>query len=123
MLERLRLPDTSKRIALRLPDDTNQPKGLSAIPLHPHARSSKAAESNSKLLNGRLEWDSILALLRSQQAVPHRLGPKQMCRFALGFDFVPEFDGHDDTGRLAILIGDDLKFPGRHKYSLHPPDY
>jgi acetolactate synthase I/II/III large subunit len=35
MLERLRLTDTCKRIALRFPDDADQPKGLSAIPRHP----------------------------------------------------------------------------------------
>jgi hypothetical protein len=67
------------------------------------ARSSNAATSNSKLLNGCLEPEPGLPMRRLQQAILHGFALQQVRGFPLRLDLPPEFDGHDDCGRLAAL--------------------
>src|SRR5260370_26098062 len=82
------------------------------------ARSSSAAASNSKLLNDCLEGYTLLALRGLQEATLHRFGLEQVCGFPLRFNLSPEFDWHDDCGRLTALIGDDLDLRICHNFSL-----
>ena len=86
-----------------------------------HARSSKAEESNSKLLNDSLERKPVLALGRRQQALLHRFRLQQICSFPLRGDLPPHFDGNEYSGRLPGFVGDDLDIHIRHNFSLPAP--
>src|SRR2546425_13291686 len=86
------------------------------------ARSSNAATSNSKLLNDGLDRKPVLALLCLYKAALHRFGFQQIRCFTFRFNFPPELDGHDDGGRLTILVGNDLDFGARHDFSVPLPD-
>src|SRR5712692_9317312 len=78
-----------------------------------HARSSKAAASNSKFLNGFLERETFLTLLRFEKSALHRVRLEEVRRLPLGFYLAPKSDGHDNGGRLAVLARDELDFSVR----------
>jgi hypothetical protein len=84
------------------------------------AKSSNAAESNSKLLNDSLERQPVPALRRGQQALLHRLRAKQICGFPLRGDLPPQLDGDDHSSRLPGLVGNDLDVGVLHDFSLPP---
>jgi len=84
------------------------------------ARSSKAAASNSKLLNGHLEGETLPALFRLQETTLHRFGLEQVCGFPLRFNFSPEVDRNDDCSRFAVFVGDDLDLRVCHNLSVLP---
>src|ERR1035438_7318998 len=67
------------------------------------ARSSKAAESNSKFLNGFVERDPLLTLLCFQQAAPHRFRLQEVGRFPFGFDVAPKGDRNNHGGGLTAF--------------------
>ena len=83
-------------------------------PTHRHARSSNAAASNSKLLNGFVQCETLLALLRFYEAALHRLRLQKVGRFPLGFDLAPQRDRHDRGSWLAALIGNVLDLSVGH---------
>src|SRR5438876_4515568 len=83
-----------------------------------HARSSNAAVSNSKFLNGCLERETLLTLLRFEKAALHRVRLEEIRRFPLGFDLAPQRNGHDNGGLLAVLVGDELDLRVGHQSSL-----
>src|SRR5260370_24359421 len=66
------------------------------------ARSSKAAESNTKLLTDNLEGDALVASEGGEQAFSHGLTLQQVGRLLLGDDLPPEVDGQDHARRLAL---------------------
>ena len=67
MLQGLRFPGATERLPLNIADQANDPKGLRPILFHPPREvSSNAAASNSKFLNGFVEREPLLTLLRFQ---------------------------------------------------------
>src|ERR1035438_1574045 len=84
------------------------------------ARSSKAAESNSKFLNGFVERDPLLTLLCFQQAAPHRFRLQEVGRFPFGFDVAPKGDRNNHGGGLTAFIGDVLDLSIRHRLQFTP---
>ena len=61
---------------------------------------------------------SVLAVLRSQQALLHRLGPEQAGCLPLGFDFAPQFNRDNHGSRFTKLVGDDLESRAFHAFSI-----
>jgi hypothetical protein len=84
-------------------------------------RPSKAATSNSKLLNDRFEGEPRVAAGRLNKAIFHRLALQQVCRFPLLLDLAPECNGHYDCSRLAALVRNELNLCIRHALSV--PSY
>ena len=72
------------------------------------ARSSKAATSNSKLVNDVLEGQTCLPAGCLQEAIFHGFALQQICGFSLRFDLPPEFDRDDDRGRFTALARNNL---------------
>src|SRR5438876_11889960 len=85
-----------------------------------HARSSNAAASNSKFLNGCLEREPLLTLLRFEKTALHRVRLEEVRRFPLGFYLSPPRDGNDNGGRLAILVRNELDPSVRHQFQSTP---
>ena len=71
-----------------------------------------------QFVNHSIERESLLPLSGGQQALLHRFGLEQVCRFPLGFDFAPEFNRDNDGSRFARLIGDDLDLRVFHAFSV-----
>src|ERR1035437_5498103 len=86
-----------------------------------HARSSNAAASNSKFLNGFVKREPLLTLLGFKEAALHRLRLQQVSRFPFGRDVAPQRDRHNHGGRLAALIGDILRIGEDHSELPSPP--
>ena len=105
MFQRLGLAKTGKRIALHISNQSIIHSGWVRSCSSHHARSSKAAGSNSKLLNNCLEWYAFPALLRFKQSTLHRIRLEQRCRFPLGFNLAPQGDRYDYGYRFATLVG------------------
>lgn len=74
--------------------------------------------SNAQLRKDFVHCDSRFALRGGAEAFFHGRAPQQVRGFTLGLDFAPEFDGHDDSGRLAAFGGDDPYFLVRRRLSL-----
>src|ERR1019366_1439224 len=85
-----------------------------------HARSSNAAASNSKLVNGFVQRDPLLAVLRFQEAALHGFRHQQVSCFPFRFDVAPNRDRHNHRSRLAALIGDVLDLSFRHRLQCTP---
>ena len=64
-------------------------RSLCPIILHPHARSSNAAASNSKFLDGLVKRETLLTLFRLKEAALHRFRFQEISRFPFGFDLAP----------------------------------
>ncbi len=84
------------------------------------ARSSKAEASNSKLLNDCLERNSGLTLCSLCQAFPHPYALQKICCFPFGFNFPPEFNGHDHRRWFTALAGDKVDLCVHHAFRLIP---
>jgi len=97
VLERFRFPESGEPVR----DPSRSTK----------ARSSEPAWSNSKLRKGFIHRNSGFALSGCEEAVFHGRALQQVSGFTLGLDFAPEFDGHDDSGRLAAFRWRRSEFP------------
>ena len=62
--ERFRFTKASEGVAMQFSNEPDHPQRLSAVLPYPHARSSNADGSNSKLLNCVLEQNPVLPRFR-----------------------------------------------------------
>src|ERR1035438_2308497 len=120
MLQRLGFSDAAERLPLNIPDQTDDPNGLSPIMLHPPREVSNAAASNSKFLNDFVKREALLALLRCKQAALHRFRFQEVSRLSFGFNVAPQRDRNDHGRRLAALIGHVLDLSFRHRLQFTP---
>src|SRR5712691_10464507 len=69
-----------------------------------HAKSSKAAASNSKLLTGCLKRDPVLTLPRFHQTAFHRLTAQEIGGLSFGGNFTPQLNRDNDGDRVPLFV-------------------
>src|SRR5579862_3137209 len=73
-----------------------------------HSKSSKPAESNSKLRTRVLQGDSARSLHGFKEALFHGGASEQVRGFFFGFEFPPQCDRDNDAGSFSFFVGDEL---------------
>ena len=69
-----------------------------------HAKSSKPAGSNSKLLQCRIQAQAFSAAQCFRQALAHLWGTEQVGSLSFRFDFAPKFDWKHRGGFFALFV-------------------
>src|SRR6266536_5023910 len=69
-----------------------------------HAKSSKAAASNSKLLTGCLKSDPIVTLPRFQKTAFHGLTAQEIGGLSLGGNFTPQLNRDNDGYSIPLFV-------------------
>ena len=75
---------------------------------------ANAPASNSKFLDGLVKGETLLTLLRPQEAAFHGFRSQEIHRFPFRFDLPPQRDRHDHRGRLDRWVKEG-KYPNRSR--------